>query len=80
MGFLDPDRHKEEDGELAGSSGLHVDLETKVCPACRREVLPWERICPDCGVTTALPRDLPPQAVALPSLDDLDGDERTPDA
>ena len=70
MGFLDPDRHKDEDDGLAGSSGLHVDLETKICPECRREALPWQRTCPACGVPTVLPKDLPPASLPLPHLDD----------
>jgi predicted amidophosphoribosyltransferase len=58
----DPRKDQEQPG---GGSGLSLDLDLQVCPACRRELHPWERVCPDDG-SQAVPRtslqraDLPP--------------------
>jgi rubredoxin len=80
MGFVDPSK-REDGGGLAGS-GLRVDLDTKVCPACRREALPWEATCPDCGVAAVAPSDVPATSFPLPHLDlgHLDADEPDADA
>lgn len=67
MGFLDPDKLQEDD-ELAGGSGLHLDLDTKVCPSCHREALPWQSECEDCGVPTVVRADLPVPQFELPNL------------
>jgi hypothetical protein len=74
MGFIDPKKQQEDD-ELPGS-GLHLDLEQRRCPECRREVLPWQDTCPDCGVAAVLTTELEATGFALPglTLDDLDGD------
>lgn len=71
MGFLDPSS-PEEDDELPGGSGLHLDLDTRVCPACGREALPWQRDCQDCHVPTVDRGDVPVPVFELPNLDDTD--------
>lgn len=63
MGILN--KKSEEDDELPGS-GMRVDLDTKICPQCRREALPWQDVCPECGVSTVSPEDVPATEVALP--------------
>jgi rRNA maturation protein Nop10 len=63
VGFLDPKRKDEE--EEPGASGLHLDLDTKVCPSCRREALPWQATCPECGVATVPPTQLPAERSPL---------------
>jgi rRNA maturation protein Nop10 len=77
VGFLDP--KKKDDDELPGASGLHLDLDTKVCPACRRECLPWQTTCPDCGETAVAPTELPAERAPLDlshlALDDDDDGE-----
>jgi hypothetical protein len=75
MGFLDP--KKKDDDELPGSSGLQLDLDVRICPRCRRESLPWQDTCPDCGVPTVAPTDIPAESFALPhlALDDEDVEE-----
>jgi hypothetical protein len=72
MGFLN---RKEQDDEQLPGSGLHLDLEVRRCPQCRREVAPWQEACPDCGVGTVPARDLPPAAGELPDLSHLSGDD-----
>lgn len=63
MGLIN--RKQEDDDQLPGS-GVSVDLDTKVCPSCRREALPWEDTCPGCGVATVAPEDVPASEVSLP--------------
>jgi hypothetical protein len=67
VGFLDPKKLQEDD-ELPGGSGLHLDLETKVCPSCQREALPWQTECEDCGVPTVVRADVPVAEFDLPNL------------
>lgn len=80
MGFLN--KSQEEDDELPGS-GLHVDLDTRRCPECRRETLPWQDVCPDCGIAPVSPSELPASGFALPAhlledpADDLTADTDT---
>ena len=66
MAFLDP--KKQDDEEQPGSSGLRLDLDVRICPECRRESLPWQDTCPDCGVATVPPTELPAQRFVLPDL------------
>jgi rRNA maturation protein Nop10 len=73
MAFLDPKKQQEDD-ELPGSSGLHLDLDIRICPECRRESLPWQDECADCGVPTVAPSALPAQRFVLPDLGDDEGD------
>lgn len=68
MGFVDPKRDDDADDLLPGASGLHLDLDVKRCPACQREVLPWQTECPDCGETAVHPNDLPGGRFVLPKL------------
>jgi hypothetical protein len=56
VGFLN--KRQEDDEELPGS-GLHVDLGVRVCPECRKEALPWQEVCADCGVAPVAPGPLP---------------------
>ena len=63
MGILN--KKSEDDDELPGS-GMRVDLDTKTCPECRREALPWEDRCPECGVATVSPEDVPATEISLP--------------
>lgn len=74
MGFLDPSKLQEDDA-LPGGSGLHLDLDTKVCPACRREALPWQTECEDCGVATVVRAEMPVPQFELPHLQLDDADE-----
>jgi hypothetical protein len=74
MAFLDPKKQQEDD-ELPGSSGLRLDLDLRICPACRRESLPWQEECPTCGVPTVAPGDVPAQRFVLPAFDDEDDED-----
>jgi hypothetical protein len=47
-----PRQEEEPDG---GASALGMDLDLKVCPRCRRELHPWEPVCPVDG-EAAVPR------------------------
>lgn len=66
MGIVD--RNSQDDDGALGSSGLHLDLNTKACPECRQEVMPWDTACPDCGVATVDSTNLPAASFELPSL------------
>lgn len=59
MGFVtkDPRGNEEQPG---GGSGLHLDLDERVCPVCRRDLLPWQLTCPDDGAAATMRSDLPP--------------------
>lgn len=70
MGYLDP-KHENDDPE---SPGLGLDLETRVCPECGEEALPWHAECEACGVPTVHLRDIPAPRFELPGLE-LDGYE-----
>jgi hypothetical protein len=72
MGFLDPKNQDDEDDALPGAAGLHLDLDLKRCPACHREVNPWQTRCPDCGE--------PAVAAAAEDDHDSDGDPHVGDA
>lgn len=67
-------RREEEPGP---GSGLDVDLDLQACPTCRRELHPWEDVCPDDG-SPAVPRtalqreDLPPPPPHLLAAEDED--------
>jgi len=58
-------RKQDDDDELPGS-GVSVDLDTKVCPSCRREAMPWEDACPECGSATVAPDEVPASEIPLP--------------
>jgi hypothetical protein len=64
VGFLN--KRQEDDEELPGS-GLHVDLGVRVCPECRKEALPWQEVCADCGVAPVAPEQLPASDFPLPA-------------
>lgn len=76
MGILN--KKFEDDNELPGS-GVRVDLETKACPDCRREALPWQTRCEDCDVPVIRQDELPATGVDLPGLAALLDDEPTDD-
>lgn len=68
--FAKKPKQEEQPG---GGAGLHLDLEERACPRCRRVLHPWEDVCPDDGETAvdraSLSRtDLPPPPAHL--LDD----------
>ncbi|MEX1178436.1 MAG: hypothetical protein WEB09_08230 [Nitriliruptor sp.] len=77
MGFIDPKKGDEDDGGGLGATGLHVDLDLKRCPTCRRELTPWEERCPDCGEAGVAASQIAPDTFALPGLlaEDDDGSE-----
>lgn len=65
MGIFAQDPKKQEEQQPGGTSGLHMDLDERVCPRCRRALHPWETTCPDDGTAgvegSSLTRaDLPP--------------------
>ena len=68
MGFVDPKKDNEEDRALPGATGLHLDLDLKRCPTCRRELTPWQDRCPDCGDTGVPAGQVQPDAFPLPGL------------
>lgn len=75
MGLFAQNPKKEE--RPGDASGLHLDLDERVCPRCRRTLHPWEPECPEDGTPgverSSVPRvDLPAPPAHL--LDD-DGDE-----
>ena len=68
MVFLDPKQGDDHDDALPGAPGLHLDLDVRQCPECHRQTPPWQPACPDCGVATVAPDDLPPTGFLLPGL------------
>lgn len=78
MGFVDPKKDDEEDEALPGASGLHLDLDLKRCPACRRELTPWQDRCADCGEVGVAASALPADRFALPDLSHLADDPAAP--
>jgi hypothetical protein len=77
MGIVDRKRKLEEPG--SGGGGLELDLDIRSCTICRRDLHPWETVCPDDG-GEAVPRTLlaspmaPPPAYLLAFDDDVDDD------
>lgn len=49
MGVFAQDPRKQQEQQPGGSSGLHLDLDERACPRCRRALHPWEATCPDDG-------------------------------
>ena len=64
MAFVNKNRKDEQNEALPG--GLHLDLDRRLCPACRRETAPWEDRCPDCGEATVPPEQVPATEFPLP--------------
>jgi rRNA maturation protein Nop10 len=86
VGFIDPKKEDGGGGALPGASGIYLDLDLKRCPACRRELTPWQERCPDCGEVGVAAGDVAPDRFPLPhlALEDEDpdathGDERGAD-
>jgi hypothetical protein len=79
VGFLTPNQKGDEDESLPGATGLHLDLDLKRCPSCRRELTPWQERCGDCGDVGVAASAVPPDRFALPDLSHLEDDEE-PDA
>lgn len=75
MGFLDPKKQDDHDEIVPGAPGLHLDLDERVCPDCRRTAPPWQQRCPDCGSALVAPNDVPAPRFALPADPDDDGDD-----
>lgn len=59
MALLAPDPGSDEEDVEAGR-GLDLDLELRACPACRRELLPWQEVCPEDGAEPVPRTQLPP--------------------
>jgi rRNA maturation protein Nop10 len=74
VGFVDPRKDREEDQGLPGAAGLHLDLDLKRCPSCRRELTPWQERCPDCGEVGVAAGEVQPDRFVLPGLAELDDD------
>jgi hypothetical protein len=74
VGFLDPKSRDDEDEALPGASGLHLDLDLKRCPACRRELTPWQERCEDCGELGVAASAVPASSFPL-DLSHLEDDE-----
>lgn len=64
MGFLNP-KQNQDDEQLPGS-GRSIDLDTKVCPSCRREALPWEERCAECDAVPVTREEVPATEISLP--------------
>lgn len=66
MGFIDRKKNEEQPG---GGSGLELDLELRACSTCRRDLYPWEAVCPADGgeavLRTMLSAPLPPPPAHL---------------
>jgi rRNA maturation protein Nop10 len=77
VGFIDP-KKDEEDEALPGASGLHLDLDLKRCPSCRRELTPWQERCADCGELGVAASAVPADRFALPDLSHLDDESDDP--
>lgn len=54
MGIVERKRN-EEPGQ--SGIGLEIDLDLRRCPVCRRDLHPWEQVCPADG-SEAVPRVL----------------------
>ncbi len=82
MGFLNP--KSNDDDDLLPGAGLHLDIDPKRCPTCRREVQPWQDRCPDCGDVAVPSSELPGRDHPLPpglrDLVDEDGADDLDDA
>lgn len=65
MGVFSKKQDFEEPG--GGGSGLHLDLDERYCPACRRELLPWQERCPEDGAAGVLLEELPPSMPPPPA-------------
>lgn len=81
MGFVQ--KKGGDEGGGSGGSGVEMDLDLKACEVCRRELLPWQEICPDDGGRAVPKAGLPavqdPMAERLAALlddpaPDLDDD------
>jgi rRNA maturation protein Nop10 len=89
VGFIDPKKEDGGGGALPGASGIYLDLDLKRCPACRRELTPWQERCPDCGEVGVAAGAVAPDRFPLPHLaledeepetGDTQGDERHTEA
>ena len=84
MGFVTNDK-RGGGGEEGGGSGpsVELDLDNRVCATCRRELLPWQDVCPDDGGAAVKPGELPPPedplAERLAAMRDDDQPEESSD-
>lgn len=80
MGFVTNDKGDDALDALGGQTAaereskgdpaptLRMDLDLKACEVCRRELLPWQKVCPDDG-GRGVPREtLPPKDDPLARL------------
>ena len=51
-------RTPEEPGSFR--PGLNLDLDLRICPTCRRELLPWQSVCPEDGAEGVHASQIPP--------------------
>lgn len=65
MGFVTNDKRGGGGEEGGGGPSVELDLDTRVCATCRRELLPWQDTCPDDGGRAVKPGELPPPADPL---------------
>jgi hypothetical protein len=57
-----------------GGSSLHLDLELRACPSCRRELHPWERECPADGTPAVARAELGTPGLPAPPAHLLEDD------
>lgn len=76
MGLLAKKGGGDEEKDPSGTS---LDLERRHCPTCKRELPPWQEVCPDDGTAAVPLTELPPDdgppvpSHLLDDIDDLDG-------
>ncbi len=79
MGIIARGPQQEEDGGAGPVLGL--DLELRACPTCRRELHPWEDVCPADGSAAVARTSLQRPGLAPPPahlLDDEPGEDASP--
>lgn len=60
MAPLERRRPESDPEEPGGGDGLSVELDTRVCPTCRREFPAWNTRCPADGTLTVRVEELAP--------------------
>jgi predicted amidophosphoribosyltransferase len=60
MGVFARNPRTGEEQPGGGGSGLHLDLDERVCPVCRRTFPNWQSTCPDDEATLVTRAELPP--------------------
>lgn len=71
-------KRQDLDQPGGGGSGLHLDLDSRYCRVCRRELLPWQATCDRDGGEAVPLAELPPSGPQPPPhLLDEPGDAST---